>query len=321
MFQVSKQNKNRGKTRKPAKYPLYDKSCSPVILATEPTATMSPAPTTAVICLGGAPAPANDNGNTTLSISVKSKSDLQTAVPVSSTSSSLSSITIRVNATELTDLYDPLALASLVSSLAPGGAVRVEILGGSGGGVDLAPVNDSFVLAGLGSESERRDGPDRILTARKKNQEPASNKSAPIKLNLGGGSSSAVKINLNDGDDDDDDDMVDEDDLLAEEGAGGVLAPPPAVDAAARAAAADDCGGRKACDDCTCGRAEQEAMERAAGGGAAVADENRPKQVPSSSCGNCSKGDAFRCAGCPYLGKPAFKPGEEHLVLDLADDL
>ena len=284
---------------------------------------MAPAPTTAVICLGGAPAPANGDGTTTLSISVASKSDLQTAVPVSSTSSSLSSITIRVSATELTDLYDPLALASLVSSLAPGGAVQVEILGSdSNGGVDLAPVNDSFVLAGLGSESERRDGPDRILTARKKAQEePASNKSAPIKLNLGGRSSSDVKINLNDGDDDDDD-MVDEDDLLAEEGAGGVLAPPPAVDAAARAAAADDCGGRKACDNCTCGRAEQEAMERAANGGAAADDdENRPKQVPSSSCGNCAKGDAFRCAGCPFLGKPAFKPGEEHLVLDLADDL
>mmetsp|Transcript_8015 Transcript_8015/g.22362 ORF Transcript_8015/g.22362 Transcript_8015/m.22362 type:complete len:284 (+) Transcript_8015:344-1195(+) len=283
---------------------------------------MSPAPTTAVICLGGATAPANDDGGT-LSISVKSKSDLATAV--SGTSSNLSSITIRVSATELSGLYDPMALASLVSSLAPGGAVQVEILGGNNGGsgVDLMPVNDSFVLAGLGAESERRDGTSRILTARKKKAtdlEPASNKSAPIKLNLGGGGSSAVKINLNDGDDDDD--MVDEDDLLAEEGAGGVLAPPPAVDAAARAAAADDCGGRKACDNCSCGRAELEAMERAAGGGAAAAaDENQPKQVPSSSCGNCSKGDAFRCAGCPYLGKPAFKPGEEHLVLDLADDL
>ena len=100
-----------------------------------------------------------------------------------------------------------------------------------------------------------------------------------------------------------------------------MLAPPPAVDAAARAAAAaDDCGGRKACDNCTCGRAEKEAMERA-GGAAAAIDENQPKQVPSSSCGNCAKGDAFRCAGCPFLGKPAFKPGEEHLVLDLADDL
>ena len=277
-----------------------------------------PTPTTAVICLGGAAAPSNGGGDAApLSIiTVKSKSDLATALSASGTSSSaaaslLSGMTIRVRATELADLYDPMALASLVSSLAPGGSVQVEILGGNDNGgsdVDLTAVNDSFLLAGLGAESERRDGTSRILTARKKkatDQEPASNKSAPIKLNLGGGV-----------DDGDDDDMVDEDDLLAEEGAG-VLAPPPAVDAAARAAAADDCGGRKACDNCTCGRAEKEAMERAAG----ATDENQPKQVPSSSCGNCAKGDAFRCAGCPFLGKPAFKPGEEHLVLDLADDL
>ena len=282
-------------------------------------------PTTAVICLGGATAPSNDNGGTApLSITAKSKSDLATALSASS-AASLSSVTIRVSATELADLYDPMALASLVSSLAPGGAVQVEILGGNsnngGGDVDLTAVNDSFLLAGLGAESERRDGTSRILTTRKKatDQEPASNKSAPIKLNLGG-SSSAVKINLGGGVDDDEDDMVDEDDLLAEEGAG-VLAPPPAVDSAARAAAADDCGGRKACDNCTCGRAEKEAMERAGGAAAGPADENQPKQVPSSSCGNCAKGDAFRCAGCPFLGKPAFKPGEEHLVLDLADDL
>ena len=234
------------------------------------------APTTAVICLGGATAPSNDDGGTApLSVVAKSKSDLATALSASS-AASLSGMTIRVTATELADLYDPMALASLVSSLAPGGAVQVEILGGNSSGsggsdVDLTAVNDSFLLAGLGAESERRDGTSRILTARKKkatDQEPASNKSAPIKLNLGGGV-----------DGDDEDDMVDEDDLLAEEGAG-VLAPPPAVDAAARAAAADDCGGRKACDNCTCGRAEKEAMERAGGAAAAPRQTSWQWRVP-----------------------------------------
>ena len=81
----------------------------------------------------------------------------------------------------------------------------------------------------------------------------------------------------------------------------------------------DDCAGRKPCDNCSCGRAEVYADSQ---------NDNKKKQKwtkkevvsKSSACGNCPKGDAFRCASCPFLGKAAFKAGEEHLVLDLVDD-
>lgn len=87
---------------------------------------------------------------------------------------------------------------------------------------------------------------------------------------------------------------------------------------------------RRACKDCTCGLAQRLEAEDAAK--RSEADQNLAKlrsdelaevdftvKGKVGSCGNCSLGDAFRCDGCPYIGLPAFQPGEE--VRLLANDV
>ena len=104
---------------------------------------------------------------------------------------------------------------------------------------------------------------------------------------------------------------------------------------------------KKACKGCSCGLAELEEEERQTskvvlldgsidGQARAVAQDEKQRLIDAvksapkatSSCGSCFLGDAFRCAGCPYLGiifraiflsdliasltgLPAFKPGEK----------
>uniref|UniRef100_K3Z8Y7 Anamorsin homolog n=1 Tax=Setaria italica TaxID=4555 RepID=K3Z8Y7_SETIT len=96
---------------------------------------------------------------------------------------------------------------------------------------------------------------------------------------------------------DDDSELIDEDSLLTEED----LKKPqlPVV---------GDCevgATRKACKNCTCGRAEAEAQVEKL--------ELTAEQInnPQSACGSCGLGDAFRCGTCPYRGLPPFKPGEK----------
>ncbi|KAG9317247.1 cytokine-induced anti-apoptosis inhibitor 1, Fe-S biogenesis-domain-containing protein [Chiua virens] len=94
---------------------------------------------------------------------------------------------------------------------------------------------------------------------------------------------------------------------------------------------------KKACKNCTCGLAEIEAEEVKSGKvvlldtdgvvevGASNVEKERliaaAKAAPkaTSSCGSCFLGDAFRCASCPYLGLPAFNPGEK-VEIDLGMD-
>ncbi|GIL64952.1 hypothetical protein Vafri_18811 [Volvox africanus] len=96
---------------------------------------------------------------------------------------------------------------------------------------------------------------------------------------------------------------MDEDELLTAEDRKAAAGPAP-----------DDCevgqSGRKACKNCSCGRAEAEAKE-AAGGGGGVKLSAEMLENPQSACGNCYLGDAFRCASCPYRGLPAFQAGEK----------
>ncbi|KAK9129000.1 hypothetical protein Syun_017797 [Stephania yunnanensis] len=100
---------------------------------------------------------------------------------------------------------------------------------------------------------------------------------------------------------DDDMDLIDEDSLLTEEDLKKPQIP------------IGDCeigSTRKACKNCTCGRAEEE--EKVVKLGLTTDQLNNPQ----SACGSCGLGDAFRCGTCPYKGLPPFKLGEKVLLTD-----
>jgi anamorsin len=254
--------------------------------------------------------------------SIKTVDSLAAALPTGDDASSTSTLEIYLSPEAK---YRPMDLSAFTKHLKGGATVTIHIAAAAAATTDsentnpttttttprhlpsLQDVHNSILLAGLRSVSERReDDGSRILVATK--QAPLSQASlaaAPIRIHL------VDDILKNQGTGgDDDDDLIDEDGLLNDST---LLAAPPAMSAVKTTTGGDDCAGREPCADCTCGRKDA----AAAAPGAATAEKNK---IESSACGKCGLGDAFRCASCPYLGKPAFKAGEEHLVLELQDD-
>lgn len=164
---------------------------------------------------------------------------------------------------------------------------------------------------------------------------PAVNPDGSVPLNLNGKRNQPVPakpagvgfVDFSDDLDDpiitgEDDDLIDEDDLITEEDmARPVIQPPECRPKPGKR--------RRACKDCTCGMKEKLEAEDAARRATADKALNTMKlgvddldeldftvQGKVGSCGNCALGDAFRCDGCPYIGLPAFKPGEEVRLLN-----
>ncbi|KAI3625434.1 hypothetical protein CBS9595_000795 [Malassezia furfur] len=105
---------------------------------------------------------------------------------------------------------------------------------------------------------------------------------------------------------------------------------------------------KRACKGCTCGLRELEEEEERTGGivklqegdlggqrteteTTVLGPDGQPRTVKkvqvdtrgaTSSCGSCFLGDAFRCSTCPYLGLPAFEPGQKvEIPISMDDDL
>ncbi|GME49527.1 Anamorsin [Neofusicoccum parvum] len=232
-------------------------------------------------------------------------------------------------------------MSKLVEALRPGGRFRSE---DGRFGTDGAEKTEAILAGLVNQDGDGMVKPDNTveqavpLRFGKKKTAAAENGAVPLPLN---GKRKSVSqeppkpagvgfVDFSDdfgepvvtGEDDDDDDLIDEDDLLTEQDKMRPVMPPPECRPKVGKR-------RRACKDCTCGLAQQLEAEDAAKREAAdkalnamkldtddLAEVDFTVQGKVGSCGNCALGDAFRCDGCPYIGLPAFKPGEEVRLLN-----
>ncbi|KAL2178093.1 cytokine-induced anti-apoptosis inhibitor 1, Fe-S biogenesis-domain-containing protein [Thermothelomyces heterothallicus CBS 202.75] len=247
-------------------------------------------------------------------------------------------------------LRDRAVWTRLVPAVRAGGRVRSED-GSLGVGASGEPEGREAVLAGLVADAggdgfvkpeyaEEEVVPLRLGAGKNnKNNKTTANGAgikpatapAPAAANGSNGAPAGVGfVDLSDDldlDAEDDDDVIDEDTLLTEEDLRRPIEQPP------------ECRPqpgkkRRACKDCTCGLAARLESEDKARRAKADSKLNALKlksedlneldftvQGKTGSCGSCYLGDAFRCSDCPYIGLPAFKPGEEVKILNNAVQL
>ena len=236
--------------------------------------------------------------------------------------------TLRSSSSEQLSPETKKTLSAFFDALLPGGRLKVFVVKDDDDGSSLSStssatmqkeISKALTLEGfedvVSEQTTRVSGTDAtVISGRKPQWERGVKFSLEKKTKKTAVSHSAWEEE----DDDGEEETIDEDALLTEkdkakpttaEGEEGVGCPPT----------------RKPCKDCTCGRKEEEEMKENATPASSVVKmdlENDPNdETFKSACGNCALGDAFRCAGCPYLGQPAFKENDGEGKVVMLDDL
>ena len=227
-----------------------------------------------------------------------------------------------VNSSFKSEQRSPETLTNFFDLLKPGGRLGIFVLLKKGGGEEDSSamqkeVSKRLTLEGFEEVVSEQTSVSGTSATKVSGRKPKWERGVTFSLGEKKTKKTTVsKASAWEEDEDDRDEMIDEDALLTEKDKAkptaegeGVGCPPT----------------RKPCKDCTCGRKEEEEMKENATPASSVVKmdlENDPNdETFKSACGNCALGDAFRCAGCPYLGQPAFKENDEENKVVMLDDL
>ena len=229
-----------------------------------------------------------------------------------------------LNSFQSSEQLSPETLTNFFDLLKPGGRLGIFVLLKKGGGEEedssaiQKEVSKRLTLEGFEEVVSEQTSVSGTSATKVSGRKPKWERGVTFSLGEKKTKKTTVSHSAWEEDEDDRDEMIDEDALLTEKDKAkpntegeGVGCPPT----------------RKPCKDCTCGRKEEEEMKENATPGTTSSVvkmdlENDPNdETFKSACGNCALGDAFRCAGCPYLGQPAFKENDEENKVVMLDDL